>query len=393
MRVLMLAPEPFFDFRGTPISIYYRSRTLVKLDHEIDIIAYHLGKEINLKNVRIFRVAKIPLFKSVPIGPSLIKILLDVILFFKSLQMLIKNEYDCIHAHEEAVFIACILKMVFRIPVIYDMHSRIPEQLVNFNFFKNRVAIKLASIIEKWVIDNSDIVLTICKFLESTVKRINPEKRVVNIENVLPLFHEHAISKKTILKIRKSLGIRNEKIVMYTGTFAPYQGLDLLFESIPYVIKKFTKVKFVLVGGELENIAKMSSLSKSLGISDYIVFAGKQPLEEIPSFYALADIFVSPREVGTNVPLKIYSYLRAGKPIVATKHISHTQVLNERVAILTSPKPESLGEGIVRVLEENELGKRLGTEGRKFLEKRFSYDYFLLKTKQAYEYVEKQSKG
>ena len=70
-----------------------------------------------------------------------------------------------------------------------------------------------------------------------------------------------------------------------------------------------------------------------------MVFTGQQPAREIPAFVQACDILVSPRIRGTNTPLKIYSYLRSGKPIVATDLLTHTQVLSDGVARLVAPKP------------------------------------------------------
>ena len=69
-----------------------------------------------------------------------------------------------------------------------------------------------------------------------------------------------------------------------------------------------------------------------------VVFTGQQPAREIPGFVRPRDVLVSPRIRGTNTPLKIYSYLRSGKPIVATNLLTHTQVLTPEVARLVAAR-------------------------------------------------------
>jgi hypothetical protein len=73
-----------------------------------------------------------------------------------------------------------------------------------------------------------------------------------------------------------------------------------------------------------------------IGIEAVTVFAGERPAAEIPSYLLAADLLVSPRSRGTNTPLKIYQYLRSGKAIVATRLLTHTQVLSDQTAILTA---------------------------------------------------------
>jgi glycosyltransferase involved in cell wall biosynthesis len=388
MKILMIAPEPFFEARGTPFSVFHRSKALGKLGHKIDLVTYPLGEDVAIKNVDVYRIPKVPFINHVAIGPSLTKIPLDIVLFFKSLYMLIKSRYDCIHVHEEAAFIGCIFKKIFNIPLIYDMHSSIPQQLINFNFTKNRFLIKIAVICEKWIIKNSDVVIAICPHLGETVHDIDKNKKVVIIENT-PLADQHTIvTVEDIEKLKKELGIGNNKVVLYTGTFEYYQGIDLLLKGIPQVIAKINDVRYVLVGGEPEQIKEAKNLANSLNINNYVLFTGKRPVDEMAAFMAIADILVSPRTIGTNTPLKIYSYLKSGKPIVATNLLTHTQVLDETVSILTAPEPDAFADAIIRLLTDDKLRKEIGQKGMELANTKYTYDAFLQKNEQVYMYIE-----
>ncbi len=87
---------------------------------------------------------------------------------------------------------------------------------------------------------------------------------------------------------------------------------------------------------------------------------------------------------GTNTPLKIYQYLRSGRPIVATRLLTHTQVLDDHVAMLTEPTPEAFAEGIVRILGDAALAQRIGDRAFALAESRYSYDAYLDRTRAAY---------
>jgi len=384
----MIAPEPFFEPRGTPFSVFHRSKALGKLGHKIDLVTYHLGEDVAIKNVGIHRIPEVPFIKHVAIGPSLAKIPLDIVLFFKALFMLIKNRYDCIHVHEEAACIGCVFKKIFRIPLIYDMHSSIPQQLINFNFTKNALLLKMAIVGEKWIIKKSDVIIAICQNLGETVHDIKPNKKVVIIENI-PLAEQcHSATKEDTEKLKKQLDIGNNKVVLYTGTFEYYQGIELLLKSIPHVIEKLNKVTYVLVGGEPEQIKEMKAIANSLNIDSYVLFTGKRAVNEMSAFMAIADVLVSPRSIGTNIPLKIYSYLKSGKPIVATNLLTHTQVLDETVSILAAPEPGAFADGIVRLLANDELRNQIGQKGKELADAKYTYDAFLRKNEHVYQYVE-----
>src|SRR5687768_17971185 len=143
MKILMISPQPFFEPRGTPISVYQRLEALSALGHEIDLITYHVGKDVDFPNVKIHRVRKVKMIQHVRIGPSRAKILLDVLVFFKAIHLLLVKRYDVIHSHEEASFFSMFLGWIFRTRHLYDMHSVLSRQLTNFSFGNKSIFVKI----------------------------------------------------------------------------------------------------------------------------------------------------------------------------------------------------------------------------------------------------------
>ena len=101
-RILMLAPEPFFEPRGTPFSEYHRIKALGELGYHVDLVTYPFGRDVDLPNLRIFRCWRPPFVQRVRIGPSLTKLVLDVVLAAKAMTVARATRYDAIHSHEEA---------------------------------------------------------------------------------------------------------------------------------------------------------------------------------------------------------------------------------------------------------------------------------------------------
>jgi glycosyltransferase involved in cell wall biosynthesis len=174
MKILMVAPQPFFEPRGTPISIYQRLEALSAIGHHVDLLTYPLGQDVTFPNVRIFRTRRIGFIRNVRVGPSRAKILLDFFLMLKTLWMLITNHYDVIHSHEEAAFFCAPLAILFRRPHLYDMHSILPRQLTNFDYGNRRLFIRLFECLEKMVLKTSQAVITIGSDIEEYVIKINP---------------------------------------------------------------------------------------------------------------------------------------------------------------------------------------------------------------------------
>ena len=83
--------------------------------------------------------------------------------------------------------------------------------------------------------------------------------------------------------------------------------------------------------------------------------------------------------------MKIYGYLRTGKPIVATDLYTHTQVLSRDVAVLVEPTPSAFAEGILMVLQDDALAAEIGSRARLLYETRYSFESFVQKTEQVLE--------
>ena len=141
-------------------------------------------------------------------------------------------------------------------------------------------------------------------------------------------------------------------LALYTGTFEAYQGVDMLIDAAAIVAKSRPDARVLVVGGEPAQVeAARRRARRRPARPAVMVFTGQQPAKEIPGFVQAADLLVSPRIRGTNTPLKIYSYLRSGKPIVATNLLTHTQVLTPEIARLVDPKPEPFAAAMIELID------------------------------------------
>ena len=378
----MIAPEPFFEPRGTPFSEYHRIRALLELGHTVDLVTYPFGRDVALPGLRVFRCLRPPFVHEVRIGPSLAKVPLDLTLTLTALRRAMSERYDVVHSHEEGSFIGVVLAAILRIPHLYDMHSSLPQQLTNFAFSRSRVLRGAFQVMERFVIRRSKVVIVICQHLEDTVKEIETRVPTVLIENA-PGSGDAPVAGSGA-GVRTELGIgATTPLVLYTGTFEHYQGLDLLFAAARLVIERRPDTRFVLAGGRADQIEAARAEARRAGVEGAVIFAGQRQAEEIPAFLDAADALVSPRSTGTNTPLKIYQYLRSGKPIVATRLLTHTQVLDDSVSVLTPATPEGYAEGILSVVEDPARGRAIGERARQLAETKYSYDAYLARTRQA----------
>jgi glycosyltransferase involved in cell wall biosynthesis len=382
MKILMLAPEPFFEPRGTPLSVLGRLKALSQLGYEVHLVTYHVGQNVMIPNVTIHRTPAFSFIKAIGVGPSMKKLFLDVFVLTKAIRLLLKERYDLLHTHEEASFFGAPLARLFKIPHLYDMHSSLPEQLKNFRYSQFPPLVRLFDWLEKRVINSSTALITICPALEDHARKINRTIPHVMIENVASEIGLENVTEKDVERFRVAHKLDDRKIILYAGTFQPYQGIDLLVRSAERIVRARQNVLFLLMGGERDQVNHYEGVVNSLGLSSYFCFTGIRPPEEISQALRLSDVLVSPRTSGTNTPLKIYSYLHSGKPIVATRLYTHTQVLSPDVSVLVEPLPEALADGILSVLNDSAFADKLALQAKRLFESHYSFQRYLGKTRE-----------
>ena len=364
--------------------MHERLRALSSLGHEIDLVTYHVGKDVNMPGVRIHRTPRVPLIKSVKIGPSWPKLFLDILVFIKSFFLLTRKKYDVIHSHEEAAFFGLVLARVFRVRHVYDMHSSLPKQLGNFNFGNWWPLVRLFDFLERLVLKTCDAVITIDEDLAKYVRYKEPEIKHYLVENLALHTGRNPADPNFAGKVRKSLGLNGKLPIVYTGSFESYQGLELLIESAEIVCQRDPKAVFILVGGKPDQIQRHREKVIRKNLQESVYFMGIVPPEEAIAYLAIAEVLVSPRADGTSIPLKIYSYLHSGKPIVATRLGVHTQVLNDEIAYLSEPTKESLAEGILKLLQYPDLRMLLGSRAKQFAKDKYNFTDYVTKIDNIY---------
>jgi glycosyltransferase involved in cell wall biosynthesis len=385
MRILMIAPEPFLAPRGTPISVYNRIRALLTLGYQVDLVTYPVGKQVALPGLRVYRAPRLPFIREVKIGPSLAKFVLDLFVLLIATKQLFVGRYGYIHTHEEACVMGAALSRVFGCKHLYDMHSDLAEEMTNFSFIKNRWLIHCVEALQKWVVHSSAVVIAVYPELERKVKNIAPGKPVYLVINAPVDMDLPAPDEQSVAELRHRLELEKGPVLVYTGTFESYQGIDLLLRSIPHVRATCPQARYVLVGGRSLQIAQLQRLAEELGVADMVRFVGQRSPEEMPLYMALADILLSPRNKGTNTPLKLYTYLRSGKPLLATQIYSHTQILNSDIAMLVPPTAEDLAKGTVELLQNPQPAGKLASNARKVADENYSWEIFLERNRRAYE--------
>jgi glycosyltransferase involved in cell wall biosynthesis len=361
VKILLLAPQPFYQVRGTPIAIDLLVSTLSKQGHDIDLVTYHEGDSREYRRVNHIRIRAFKLLNGVQPGFSIKKLMCSCLLFFTAMRLLCINDYDLIHANEESVFMAYVFKTLFKKPYVYDMDSSMATQLVDKTPFL-KPARGLFAWFENLAIRNSIGVLAVCEALCDIARPHNTNVELLTDVAML----DQLTPSDEVVNLANDYQLARSKI-MYIGNLESYQGIDLLIEGFAMAVKQQTQpenpdISLIVIGGTPETINAYREKCDKLGLANSVVFAGPKPFSDLEAYMDQVDILVSPRTQGENTPMKIYNYMASGKPMIATDIVSHTQVLDASIAKLVAVEPAALAAAINELAAapdmRNEMGQR-----------------------------------
>jgi glycosyltransferase involved in cell wall biosynthesis len=383
-RVLIAAPQPFYEDRGTPIAVRQLAEALVRLGYGVDILTYPVGRSLEDPAIAVHR-ARNPLgIRSVPIGFSGRKLALDATLVPELYVRMRSGEFHVVHAVEEAAFPAVWLGRRYGIPVIYDMQSSLPEQLIKHSLLRSRPLQFLLHGMERWLVKHSAAVVTSTGLAEH-VRRISPSTCVSEWRYASPMT---VAPQHEAMQLRASLAIAPDApVILYSGTFESYQGLDALIRAVPQVRETIPDAVFVLVGADSRNPVPLASECSSLINAGAMRMIERRPREEMPRYLAMADVLVSPRVHGGNLPLKIFDYMAAGKPIVATDIPTHRTVLTAERAELVAPDAKAVAQGLIGVLGDPARASRMAAAAAAYAEAHLGWLGFVESVGQLYDDV------
>lgn len=384
-RLLVIAPQPFFMTRGTPLNVRALVKALVEEGYSPDLLVYPLGENVSIPGVRIYRSLRLPGVKSVPIGPSATKILLDIFLFFTALRLVVFHRYAAIHGVEEGGFMAAALAWISGVPFVYDMDSCMVRQLCDKRMLPFSWLRRFARASEASLIRRADAVLTVCRALTEKAAEFTTEDKIFQAED-FPVEGSSTPRIKLLESLREQYALSDEvRVIVYTGNFETYQGVELLLQSVALLKSEHNigQFRLLLVGGGRSGergFDHISRLVRSLYLVENVIFTGTRPAEEMGTYMALADVLVSPRMQGDNTPLKIYSYMASGRPIVATAIGTHTQVLSSETAFLADITPDSFAAQLARALDTSPFGamrvRKITENAARLIETRYNYREF-----------------
>jgi glycosyltransferase involved in cell wall biosynthesis len=370
-RILIVTPQPFFEDRGTPIAVNYVARALGELGVEVDILAFPVGRDVSLPYTTILRCSNPLGLRSVPVGFSWRKVVMDLSLWDSFDRLLMTRHYDLVHAVEDAAYIASVLCPRYHQPFIYDMASAIPVELQRKWLFRRPWARRLLNAAEHRVFERARYVVCSSGLADYVLAR-HPQAAVS--EWSFPAQTEQ-VDADRVAALREDLHIPNkQRVLLYCGNFASYQGVDLLVDAFHIAGRRNPSLSLVCVGATEPEIRSLKERHASR--LDRVHLVERQSREQMPAYLGLADCLVSPRVAGRNLPLKLFDYMASGKPIIATRGNQHQPLLDGGRAMLAEPTPEKLADTIVETFESPVKARAVGQQALRYATQHLGWGQF-----------------
>ena len=351
LKILMVAPTPYFADRGCHVRIYEEARSLRMAGHDVRIVTYHLGR--NIPGIPVIRIPTIPWYTKLEAGPSWHKLYLDALLLYKVMQQGFMFRPHIIHSHlHEGAFIGYILKKFCGAPLILDYQGSLSGECIDHGFFSaSSLMARIFRRLERMIHNFADRIVTSsgAGASELITKWGIPSERVIPIidgvdTDIFRPFPQH--------EGRKQLGIPADiPVVAYLGVLSRYQGTDLLLDCIALLKAEQIKVHFLIMGFPCE---RYRSAAITLGISDMITFTGKIDYAAAPLLLSAADIAVSPKLSLTEANGKLFNYMACGLPTVVFDTPVNREVLGDTGIYARYGDAPDMTAKIVTLLRDHE---------------------------------------
>ena len=372
---------------GVSTSILMLEHALTKLGHEVFIITVSDNKKdyVLENNGHILRLPSVNLancydYKMTSVYP------------IKAVNMIKKMNLDVIHSNVEFTvgIFARVVSEQLSIPLVHTYHT-------NWEDYTH------------YITKNKKILDDICKkllkylvvfFEDKTVTElIVPSNKIYNLfkdkykftKNIHIIqtgietskFYKENFNQKDINSLKKKLGIKKKDfVVMTVSRLAKEKSVDRIINNHKELVKKYSNMKLLIVG-DGPDIDKLKEEAKSLGVSDSVIFKGKVPLNDIPIYYQLGNVFVTASKSETQ-GLTVVEAISSSLPVVAVKYDSFVNSVIEDFNGFVFTDDEKYINSISKLYEDKELYNRLSNQSR-LLSEDFSSEYFALKVLKVYE--------
>ncbi|MGH8298205.1 MAG: glycosyltransferase family 4 protein [Steroidobacteraceae bacterium] len=353
--------------RGTPLRVERLAEALAARGHHVELITYHVADGPQPLGLPVHRIFRRPVYWRMPVGPSFRKLALyDPALAWKLSQVLAGRRFDVIHAHHvEGLLVTLPVRLRHRMPLVYDAHTMLSAELPSYAPGLTRSAFgAIGAWLDGALPRRADHVVAVTSDIRD---------RLVGTHGLQPDRISVVTNGVETGCFRVDTPPRTDGLIrlIYTGTLAPYQNIDLLLEA--FARARRLRPDLRLCFSVSSSFEPYEATARRLGVREAIEVLA-DGFAELPLRLAAAAIAVLPRVSCPGIPQKLLNYMAAGKAIVASAGSAKVLEHERTGLVVANGDVAGFAEAVLRLAGDPGLGKELGRSARERVEREFSWE-------------------
>jgi glycosyltransferase involved in cell wall biosynthesis len=358
MRVLMLAPTPFFGDRGCHIRILEETRALRRHGADVLVATYPVGRDH--PEVRTVRTPGVPWVRRLPVGFSPHKPYLDLLLLLTAARAIRRFDPHVIHGHlHEGAAIGRLLARRGRRPLVADLQGSLTGELQDHGDLPRSGAMSRAGrCVEGAIVRGpARVVASSTAFARELAETWRvPADRIVPLpDGVDPDTFRPGLATDDL---RQRYGLAGRRVVAFLGVLTAYQGVDDLLAAWPAVVAAVPDAHLLLMGYPNED--RYRARVAAAGLTPSVTLTGRIDYGEAPRHLALATVAVSPKRSPTEGNGKLLNYMATGLPTVAYDGPVAREILGEAGTLVPMGDEAALARALVSLLDNPTECRRRG---------------------------------
>lgn len=368
MKILAIAPTPFFADRGTHIRILEEARAQARAGHEVTIATYHIGTDpasAAASGVRIRRIRRwLFWYHKLEAGPDWQKLLLDLMLLRKAFHLARTERPDVLHAHlHEGMLIGWLVQKALwwrRMTLVADVHGSLVGEMASHGYLSLAPLAGVFRWIERIVNRMGDAVVASSWENQHYLQPMRSDAVAVLADGVDTAAYD-GLPPRSVLRARYGVPA-DAFVVVYTGAMVPNKGIRYLLDAIPSVCARVADAHIVLAGFPQEHVARFVARH---GLAHRVTIISPLPYADLPAVNALADVGVDPKDTAVRQASgKILQYMGAGLPVVCFDKENNRRYLGDAGMYAADVSGAALANAIVALAGDTMLRSRLGAAAR-----------------------------
>jgi len=381
MKILMILDKPF----PTDVRVENEALTLLKAGHSVGLLSiapYTKNEIVDYKGIKVIRVA-VSNFQSKKMHGLAAMIPWMDRFIAKKVKKIFRNEkYDAIHFHDLHLFGAArLIRKNTDAYLIGDMHENYVEVIKDYEWatkFPNRLIIshkKWARKEIEWLGDMDKLITVSQGIKDRIISKGVPQKDVLLVPNTISttLFDGYAIDEIITERMQSSFNL------IYVGGFVSNRGLEHVIEGMKELQKFADDIRLILVGdGDIRH--KLEKLVDNNNLIEVVKFEGWHDQDKIKSYLSNAEVGLVPfkrtPQTDNSSSNKLFQYMYYELPILGTNCTSVKKLVEQENCgiIYESDNTETFIESVKKLYTDSELRKNLGSNGKKAVLEKYSWE-------------------